>query len=240
MLVRCFWLKIIRYYAIGGEVAKPKVVTVLSQKGGAGKSTLTMQLAGGLARRGRHVAIIDLDPQETALRWAQAASANSPFPARVIHLGPAAERLQQVLKEAGREADVILLDCPPSIEHKATLASLQAADVALVPVVPSPADLWSTKGVERLILQVQATRKGLKAALVPNRVLRTNLAWDVLEVMRDFTLPVLGAALSQRNAFAQSAVIGGTVYQLGRAGAEAAREVDKLVTEVLKLTGEKA
>lgn len=221
-------------------MAKPKVVTVLSQKGGAGKSTLTMQLAGGLARSGRRVAIIDLDPQETAMRWAHAAPEAVPFPARVTRLEAAPEQLHQVIRQAGREADLILLDCPPSIEHPATLAALQEADVALVPVVPSPADLWSTKGVERLILQVQASRKGLKAALVPNRVLRTNLAWDVLEVMRDFSLPVLGAALSQRNAFAQSAVIGGTVYQLGRAGADAAREVDKLVVEVLKLTGEKA
>ncbi len=219
-------------------MAKPKVVTVLSQKGGAGKSTLTMQLAGGLVRRGRRVAIVDLDPQETASRWAQAAAATAPFPAAVTRLEDAAA-LRQTIRAAGRDADVILLDCPPSIEHPATLASLHEADVALVPVVPSPADLWSTKGVERLILQVQASRKGLKAALVPNRVLRTNLAWDVLEVMREFTLPVLGASLSQRNAFAQSAVVGGTVYQLGRAGAEAGREVDKLVVEVLKLTGEK-
>lgn len=224
---------------MGGEVAKPKVVTVLSQKGGAGKSTLTMQLAGGLARHGKRVAIIDLDPQETALRWAHAAAAAAPFPAQVMQLAGGIDTLASAIKTAGREVDVILLDCPPSIEHTATVASLQVADVALVPVVPSPTDLWSTKGVERLILQVQASRKGLKAALVPNRVLRTNLAWDVLEVMRDFTLPVLGAALSQRNAFAQSAVVGGTVYQLGRAGSEAAREVDKLVVEVLKLTGDK-
>ncbi len=174
------------------------------------------------------------------MRWAHAAPEAVPFPARVMRLEAAPDQLHQLIKLAGREADLILLDCPPSIEHPATLAALQEADVALVPVVPSPADLWSTKGVERLILQVQASRKGLKAALVPNRVLRTNLAWDVLEVMRDFSLPVLGAALSQRNAFAQSAVIGGTVYQLGRAGAEAAREVNKLVVEVLKLTGEKA
>jgi len=221
-------------------VAKLKVITVLSQKGGAGKSTLTMQLAGGLARRGRRVAIIDLDPQETALRWAHAASKVAPFPAAVTRLDGEPEALRQALRAVGKDTDVVLLDCPPSIESAATLASLQEADLALVPVVPSPADLWSTKGVERLILQVQASRKGLKAALVPNRVLRTNLAWDVLEVMRDFALPILGAALSQRNAFAQSAVVGGTVYQLGRAGAEAAREVDKLVAEVLKLTGDKA
>lgn len=220
-------------------MGRAKVVTVLSQKGGAGKSTLTMQLAGGLVRKGLRVVVIDLDPQETALRWSHAAPEGTPFPATVIQLGTAIDGLGACLRKIAREGGIVLLDCPPSIEHPATVAALQEADVALVPVVPSPADLWSTKGVERLILQVQASRKGLRAALVPNRVVRTNLAWDVLEVMRDFSLPVLGAALSQRNAFAQSAVIGGTVYQLGRGGADAAREVDKLVVEVLKLTGEK-
>ncbi len=220
-------------------MARAKVVTVLSQKGGAGKSTLTMQLAGGLARLGLRVVVIDLDPQETALRWSHAAPETAPFPAAVMRLDTAVDGLGGRLRKLCRDGGVVLLDCPPSIEHPATLAALQEADLALVPVVPSPADLWSTKGVERLILQVQASRKGLRAALVPNRVVRTNLAWDVLEVMRDFSLPVLGAALSQRNAFAQSAVIGGTVYQLGRGGADAAREVDKLVVEVLKLIGEK-
>ncbi len=220
-------------------MARAKVVTVLSQKGGAGKSTLTMQLAGGVARLGLRVVVIDLDPQETALRWSHAAPEAAPFPATVMRLDTDVGGLGGRLRKLCRDGGVVLLDCPPSIEHPATLAALQEADLALVPVVPSPADLWSTKGVERLILQVQASRKGLRAALVPNRVVRTNLAWDVLEVMRDFSLPVLGAALSQRNAFAQSAVIGGTVYQLGRGGADAAREVDKLVVEVLKLIGEK-
>lgn len=221
-------------------MAKPKVVTILSQKGGAGKSTLTMQLAAGLVRRAKRVAVGDLDPQETAFRWAQAAPAATPFPALVEHLGAAFDDLPAAVKVLGKGMDFVLLDCPPSIEHPATLAALQVADLALVPVVPSPADLWSTKGVERLILQVKTTRKTLKAALAPNRVVRTNLAFDVLDVMRDFELPVLSAALSQRNAFAQSAVIGGSVYQLGRAGAEAAREVDRLVIEVLNLTGVKS
>jgi len=198
-----------------------------------------MQLAGGVARLGLRVVVIDLDPQETALRWSHAAPEAAPFPATVMRLDTDVGGLGGRLRKLCRDGGVVLLDCPPSIEHPATLAALQEADLALVPVVPSPADLWSTKGVERLILQVQASRKGLRAALVPNRVVRTNLAWDVLEVMRDFSLPVLGAALSQRNAFAQSAVIGGTVYQLGRGGADAAREVDKFVVEVLKLIGEK-
>ena len=224
-------------------MARPAVITVVSQKGGAGKSTLTMQLAAGLARVGRRVAIVDLDPQETALRWAHSADPATPFPARVTPLDGEPATLREQLRAIRKGVDHVLLDCPPSIEHAATLAALDEADLALVPVVPSPADLWSTKGVERLILQVQAARQAsarpLRAALVPNRVVRTNLAWDVLAVMRDFSLPVLGAGLSQRNAFAQSAVIGASVYQLGRAAAEAMREVDKLNTEVLKLTGEK-
>lgn len=219
-------------------MARIRVITILSQKGGAGKSTMTMQLAGGLARKDRKVAVLDLDSQETALRWAGSAPEDKPFPALVEGLADPAG-LRAALKKLAHQRDFVLIDCPPSLEHPAVLAALQEADVALIPVVPSPADLWSTKGIERLVLQVQAGRKGLRAALVPNRVVRTNLAWDVLEVMRDFSLPVLGAALSQRNAYAQSAVIGASVHQMGRAGSEAAREVDKLVVEVLKLTGEK-
>lgn len=218
-------------------MARIRVFAILSQKGGAGKSTLTMQLAGGLAHTGRKVTVLDLDPQQTSLRWASSAPEATPFPAAVV----AAEStgLRDAVKRALKLGELVLLDCPPSIEHPATLAALDQADLVLVPVVPSPADLWSTKAVERLVLQAQQSRRNLKAALVPNRVVRTNLAWDVLEVMRDFALPVLGAALSQRNAYAQSAVVGASVHQLGRGARDAAKEVDRLVTEVLKLSGEK-
>ncbi|TXG96413.1 MAG: ParA family protein, partial [Zoogloea sp.] len=74
-------------------MGRAKVVTVLSQKGGAGKSTLTMQLAGGLVRKGLRVVVIDLDPQETALRWSHAAPEGTPFPATVIQLGTAVDGL---------------------------------------------------------------------------------------------------------------------------------------------------
>ena len=105
-------------------MGKPGVITVLSQKGGAGKSTLTMQLAGGLARAGRRVAIIDLDPQETSLRWAQSADPATPFPAHVVRLEGEPAGLHQQIKAARKCVDHVLLDCPPSIEHAATLAEL--------------------------------------------------------------------------------------------------------------------
>jgi chromosome partitioning protein len=206
-----------------------RVVALLSQKGGVGKTTVTMQLAAGLAERGYHVAIGDLDPQESASRWAAAASPTSPFPAVVTGMSGA----------SARKADLILLDCPPSIEHAHTLAALECADIVLLPVVPSPTDLWSTRAAERLVVATMARRPKLRAALLPNRVQRTALAGDVLEVLREFTLPVLEAALAQRNAYAQSAVAGGSIYGLGRAAEAARDEVERLVSAIVALMGEK-
>ena len=106
-------------------------------------------------------------------------------------------------------------------------------DLAIVPVVPSPTDLWSTRAIEQLIHRLQSTRPTLQGVLLPNRVTRTILASDVLDVMRDFDLPMLPAALGQRNAYAQSAAIGGSVFELGSAAELAQIEVKRLVGAVM-------
>ena len=211
-----------------------RIIALLSQKGGSGKTSVTMQLAAGLAARRHRVVIGDLDPQESAWRWAAAAAPAAPFPARVVRPQGDADALHGALRDIARGVDFVVLDCPPSIEHPHTLGALQASDLAVVPVVPSPTDLWSTRAVEHLILLRMAERPRLRAALLPNRVQRTGLAGDVLEVMHEFRLPVLAAALSQRNAYAQSAVAGVSVYQLGRAALAARLEVEQLVDAVIQ------
>ncbi|MCB1886406.1 MAG: AAA family ATPase [Rhodocyclaceae bacterium] len=209
-----------------------RIVAVVSQKGGAGKTTVVMQMAGGLAEQGRSFSIADLDPQESALRWSElAAAAGTGIPvAEGVDGKDAGDRLRAMAGGRG----LVLADCPPSIEHPNTLAALEVADLVLVPVVPSPTDLWSTRAVEKLILQVQARRKSLKAFLLPNRVLRTRLAGEIVDFLHEFSLPVAGAALAQRNAFAESALVGGSVFQLGRAADSAQEEVRGLVKALLK------
>ena len=218
-------------------MARAPVITVVSQKGGAGKSTVTMQLAAGLARRGRRVEVVDLDTQESATRWAAAAPQDHPFPARVHCFNADTHELPEKLLKWRKRADVILLDCPPSLDHPRTLAALNHTDLALIPVVPSPTDLWSTRAVERLIIERQKTRPQLQGVLVPNRVGRTSLAADVIDVMHDFDLPVLAASLGQRNAYAESAAIGGSVFDLGSAAQPAQLEVLRLVSAVAKCLG---
>lgn len=211
-------------------MAHCRIIALTSQKGGSGKTTVTMQLAAGLAQRGLKVSVADLDPQESASRWSESAATAKPFPASIIRPQATADELKRELRPHIRASDVLLLDCPPSIENSFTIAALDVAHLAIVPVVPSPTDLWSTRAIERLILE---RRKTLSGALLPNRVTRTALSDDVLEVMRDFELPVLDAALSQRSAYAQSAVRGSSVYALGRSALAAREEVERLVAAVL-------
>ena len=219
-------------------MARAPVITLVSQKGGAGKSTVAMQLAAGLARRGRSVEVCDLDMQESATRWAAAAPETQPFPARMHRFAADPHELPAKLEKWRQRADAVLLDCPPALDHPRTLAALNHTDLAIIPVVPSPTDLWSTRAIERLIVELQHARPELRAVLLPNRVTRTALAADVIEVMREFELPVLAAALGQRNAYAQSAAIGGSVFDLGSAAQPAQLEVLRLVSAVAKRLGE--
>ncbi|WP_341646655.1 ParA family partition ATPase [Thauera sp. SDU_THAU2] len=216
-------------------MSAPTLIALISQKGGSGKTTVAMQLAAGLVLAGHRVALADLDPQESASRWAESAPPETPFPAQLVRLQGKAKDMAKTLKPVANGVDVVVMDCPPSIEHPHTMNALELCDLALVPVVPSPTDLWATRGIERLILDRQRKRPALRGALLPNRVMRTSLAGDVLDVLQDFELPVLDAALSQRSAYALSAVRGTSVFGLGRAAAAAQEEVEQVVAAVLKL-----
>lgn len=216
---------------------KARRVALLSQKGGAGKTTMTMQLAAEFSRRGYAVAVADLDPQESANRWAQTASPNAPFPAQVQCFQGGVEAISEALDVFANGPDMVLIDCPPSIEHPHVAAALARAHVALVPVVPSPPDLWSARALERLVLQAMRNRAKLTGAIVVNRAQRTALSSTVIGLLREFELPVLRVGLSQRNVFAQSAAIGGSVLDFGKNAEAAQQEVARVADALLRLLG---
>ncbi|TXI75375.1 MAG: chromosome partitioning protein ParA [Dokdonella sp.] len=214
-----------------------RVIAVVSQKGGAGKTTVAMQMGGGFHACGATLVLVDLDPQESAFRWAESA----PLLDSDLHLDVRKMSGLEVIKRIGelqREADYVVLDTPPSIYHPSTLAALAVAHLAVIPAVPSPTDLWSTRAVERLVLNRMEQSHRLRGCIVPNRVQNTALASDVLELLHEFTLPIVDAMLCQRNAYAQSAVIGATVFQLGSAADAAQKEVSKLIVAVRKQLGD--
>jgi len=209
-----------------------KILTVANQKGGAGKTTLAMQLAGTLGRQGDRVLVIDADPQGTAQRWAASAEEAAPFPAAVAGLAAAGGKVHQEARKYAGDYDYLVVDCPPAVDSPVPQSALMIADLALVPVIPSPADLWAAKGIQRLIENAQDFNEALAARLVLNMLQpNTALGREAEDLLADFGIPRLGQTLGLRQAYRQSQLYGATVHALDRQ-AKAVAEVDALASEV--------
>lgn len=210
-----------------------RIITVSNQKGGSGKTTLTMCLAGSIASRGKRVLVVDADPQGTATQWAGAAPDSSPFPATVIGLAAAKGKLHQMIKPLVGDYDFVVIDCPPSVEEQSSQSALLVSDVCLIPFQPTPADLWATMGVVELVARARLVNPSLRAYGVANRVSLTNLGRQVLEVMKDGDIRFLDARLGNRTSFQEASIRGCVPSQMGAAHRVASNEVDAVVAEVL-------
>ncbi len=213
-----------------------KIITVCNQKGGSGKTTLSMHLAGTLARRKNKVLVVDADPQGTATRWAASADDDKPFPASVVGLSAASEKVHREVKKFVENYDFIIIDCPPAADSPVPQSALLIADLALVPIIPSPLDLWASVGIRKVIENVGDINETLKARLVVNQCQpKTNLAKEALEVLPEFGIAVCKNYLRQRTAYRQSAVFGQTVQDFGSKAGDAIAEVEALTDEILSV-----
>jgi len=213
-----------------------KIIAVCNQKGGSGKTTLSMQLAGTIARRKNKVLVVDADPQGTATRWAASADDENPFPASVVGLSAASEKVHREVKKFVGDYDFIVIDCPPAADSPVPQSALLIADLALVPIIPSPLDLWASVGIRQVIENVSDINENLTARLVVNQCQpKTNLAKEALEVLPEFGIPVCKNYLRQRTAYRQSAVFGQTVQDFGSKAKDAIQEIEALTKEVLSI-----
>jgi len=211
-----------------------KIITVANQKGGSGKTTIAMQLAGTLGRNNNKVLVIDADPQGTATRWAASAEEDKPFRARVAGLSAAGGRVHREVKKFIDDFDYIVVDCPPAVDSPVPQSALLISDLVLVPVIPSPADLWAATGIQKLIDNAQEINEKLEARLIANMCQpNTLLAKDSLDVLEEFGIPLATSRLHLRTAYRRSAVYGDTVHGQGSTAQQAINEVNTLIDEVL-------
>lgn len=207
-----------------------RIITVAQQKGGSGKTTLTVNLAVALRRKGFSVAVLDTDPQGSLGRWFM-------------------ERLQRIGEDPGlefstssawgasyegeklkRHFDVVLIDTPPKIESDLRPA-LRVADLILVPVASSQVDLWATEGVLDL-----ADREKRPVLIVLNRTRpNTRLGAEVAAGAAALGVDVARAQIANRVAYAETLGHGGAVSE-GPPG-PARDEIAVLAEEIMACAG---
>lgn len=206
------------------------VIAVINQKGGAGKTTLAMNLAAGLARNGNTV-VMDLDPQGSSSQWASMGA--EPFPAVVEKLN-GDNWDARTLHQNYQDYQHMVLDCPPSVESHASMQALRACDVALIPVLPSPIDLWASL---RLPLEIEEAKKvnpNIKAFLVLNQLEPASaLSAAMHDTLTEFGVPVLNAVIRRRAAYRSAALEGKSVYQMGGHGTQAVADIEAIIKEVI-------
>lgn len=204
-----------------------KVIALISQKGGAGKTTLALHLAVAAEQAGRSTAIIDLDPQASAASWGDSRQAETP-----AVVSAQAARLNQVL-EAARNAgaDLVMIDTAPHSEHSA-LAAARAADLILIPCRPAILDLRAIGSTIDL-----AKMAGKTAIVVLNTVPpRGPLAEEAAQAIAGYGVEVAPVHLGHRAAF-QHALTAGLTAQEYEPNGKATEEVTQLYQWTCKQVG---
>lgn len=213
-----------------------RIITVCNQKGGSGKTTVAMQLAGALCRFNFTVLVADADRQATATRWAASAPDEAPFPATVVGLAEAEGKLHRELRKFDGLYDFIIVDCPPAVESPVPQSALLVSRLAIVPVIPSPADLWATLGIRALIDRARDFNDGLQARVLLNQYdPHRTLAKEALDLLPEFNFATCSSHLGHREIYRQCLGAGCTVYDFASRGTRAASEISSLASEVLSL-----
>lgn len=202
------------------------IISLVNQKGGVGKTTAAINLASGLAEAGNRTLVVDSDPQGSVVQW-QSIADGEEFEA--VHL-PDPE-LKKKIKALRRRYDYIVIDSPPAIEE-ITRAVIEVSNLAIIPIAPSPLDIWSSKETIDLVDALGKRYRQLKAnILIYRKITGTRLGREARDAMHSYDVGILKTEISQRIAYVEAMIAGLSILKYAPLSA-AAVEIRSLCEEI--------
>ncbi len=181
-----------------------QTILVANPKGGSGKTTLSTNIAGYLASKGKHVSMLDLDRQKSANLWL--AQRNSSLPI----IWP----LQSEHEKPG-QADVLVIDSPAGLHGKNLDHAIKLAHKIVVPISPSLFDIQASYDFLRELSEEKAARKGrVEIGVVGMRMApRTRAAATLEQFLAQLEVPIL-AYLREAQIYVNAAFEGKSIFDL--------------------------
>lgn len=208
------------------------IIAFLNQKGGVGKTTLSINVATALAKRKHKILLIDADPQNSSMDWASTRKTESLFTV----VGITKPIIHKEVNKLKKDYDHIIIDGPPRI-YDVAKSAIVASDIVVIPVQPSPYDIWAADEVVKLIKEVSEPLEGIKtirSAFVINRkIVNTAIGRDVNEALEHYKIDILDTHICQRVSYAESAATGSTVIETSDKASLAVKEIIDLTEEII-------
>ncbi len=202
-----------------------RIITIASQKGGAGKTTLALHIAVEAERKNKATAIIDIDPQSSVTQWGDSRNKKSPL---IVSAQPV--RLEHVLGELEQAgADLVIIDTAPHSEH-ASLSAIRKADMVMIPCRPAILDL---RAIGTTIDLIHLSKCPKSAVMLNAAPARGTLVEEAFSALRGLDINVCPKYLTQRNAFMNSLTVG-LVAQEYEPNGKAAKEAEEVFKWVCK------
>lgn len=215
------------------------IVAIANGKGGVGKSTVAINLAGALARKTKAVFLVDADPQGTLSDWF---NSRKDQPAnRLVHknlevtlLPWSAEDLTSKISNQSKKFTYTIIDCGPA-NDRITRTVLAVSDFAIIPVTPSPYDIHSVRKTLGMIHEGK-NEAGIEVQLyllISRKIVGTNLGREARDALKAFKIHILKTEICQRVALCEAGILGQTIHEYA-GNSQATDEFDELGKEVLK------
>ena len=209
------------------------IISFLNQKGGVGKTTLSINVATCLSLKKFKVLLIDADPQGSSLDWAAIRKKESLF--TVVSITKPI--IHKEITKLSKNYDHIVIDGPPRI-YDVAKSAIVTSDLVVMPVQPSPYDIWAASEVVNLIKEVSEPLQDIKnikcAFLINRKIVNTAIGRDLESALTHYEMDVLQNHVCQRIAYAESAAIGSTVIEEPMKDPLAAQEISSLTEEILE------